>query len=187
MAGALATVSFLPTTVPLIWQIIRFEETAGMGQASAVALSVHAALMTGRPADAVHLPYSTEVASISVRTEGPEFESWLGPLLPQSQITKACAQADPVVVQQEGRKEWALSCVVDNDITVVVAVGLDPAPPAQQVMLLVLSLGLSVGIITALGILRLLRPLSEISGALARVGGRRARGAHVVDRARGTR
>lgn len=170
MAGALATVAFLPTTVPLILQIIHFEEVAGRAQASATAFSVHAALRTGLPiAEGVREP--TQVTSINVRQGDGPFTSVLGPLLPDAVIAEACAQTDgAMVMPRVRRKLWAVSCIEKGELAVTAAVALDPASPAQRVLLLVLALGLAVGIITALGILRLLRPLSEISGALARVG-----------------
>lgn len=169
MAGALATVAFLPTTVPLIWQIIRYEENAGRNEASVTAFSVHSALVSDRPiAEALRAP--SEVASLSVQRGEGDFVSEFGPPLPDPVIVEACAQQEPIVVPHERRKLWAVACIDRDDVAVVAAVGLNPASPAQQALLLVLSLGLSVGIITALGILRLLRPLSEISGALARVG-----------------
>lgn len=169
MAGALATVAFLPTTVPLIWQIIQYEENHGMDRASLTAFSVHAAIRHDRPVSA--LPLQTwNITSINVRRDGEPFHIERGALLPELVLTEACAQTEPLVVHRPQRKRWSVSCRDKDGLTVVVAVALDPTAPAQRALLLVLSLGLSVGIITALGILRLLRPLSEISGALARVG-----------------
>lgn len=169
MAGALATVAYLPTTVPLIWQTIRHEENTGKNEASVVAFAVHSAVKNGLPVvEGLRAP--ADVTSVNIRQgEGP-FTSVHGALLPELVMAEACANEEAVVVPYEQRKLWAVSCIEKGDLAVIAAVVLDPASPAQRVLLLVLSLGLSVGIITALGILRLLRPLSEISGALARVG-----------------
>jgi signal transduction histidine kinase len=61
---------------------------------------------------------------------------------------------------------WAVACRGE-----VLAVSrLEPARQAQLVLVIVLVLAAVVGILTALGVLRMLRPLSEVSRALDRVG-----------------
>ncbi|MBX2798429.1 MAG: HAMP domain-containing histidine kinase [Myxococcales bacterium] len=179
MAGALAAVAFLPTAVPLIWIIIQAEEELGLARTKAAALSTHSILRNlQRPvdedslsADVDAIRVESEVASLQVSFDagGPVV---LGAPLESSVVQEACIRpdGDASVVQRSRQEQWAVSCVQREDVVVVASVQLEPAGPAQQVFAVVLLLGLLVGIITALGILRLLRPLSEISGALAGVG-----------------
>lgn len=169
MGGALATLAFLPTAVPLIWQIIRAEERLGLRHTTAVVYSVHNTLRNDIPLDD-SIRHESAVASLYVQRLGQPPQV-MGDPLPQPLIDEACASpTSAVALRYQGRKVAAIACTQRDDITVAAAVPLDPEVPAQRVLIFVLLLGLVVGIITALGILRLLRPLSALSGALERVG-----------------
>ena len=168
MAGTLAAVAFLPTAGPLIWQILRAEERLGLRHTTAAAFSVHSTLRADvAPSESMRNNAAVEWLFIQLGDQ-PPLEYGAG--LPQPLLQRACAaEEDAIVAQHAERRLWAIACVQRDGITVGAAVPLDRVA-AQRVLALVLLLGLLVGIITALGILRLLRPLSEISGALARVG-----------------
>ena len=171
MGGALAAVSFLPTAIPLIWQIIQAEETRGSEVTKYTALVVQSAVSQGEPVPSEQaLPaYGVDSLVIGVGDASP---TMIGDQLDLEALVAICEGGRPSdTITGEGRTLWAASCAGQAlGPRVVAALRLDPATQAQRVLALVLLLGLLVGIITALGILRLLRPLSEISGALARVG-----------------
>jgi signal transduction histidine kinase len=170
MAGTLAAVSFVPTSVPLIWQIIRAEETLGLRHTVAAAYSIQASVRNGVEVNASTLR-EARVEHLSVGRTG-EPPRVLGHPLDSGLTVEVCAEEveESLVIQSAPREMWAVACVERDDIRVIAAVPLDPRAPAQRVMILVVLLALFVGIVTSLGILRLLRPLSEISTALARVG-----------------
>jgi signal transduction histidine kinase len=168
-AGSLSAITFVPTVIPLIWQIIRTQETVGLRHATAVAYSVHASLETGAtPTEQTLRQHGVNHLSVQQGDSG-----WLqvGQTLSAETMARVCGTPSRAEVVQSSRRElWALSCVGSDGQQVIAGMPLDPAAPAQRVMVMVLLLALFVGIVTSLGILRLLRPLSEISGALARVG-----------------
>ncbi|MEZ4241036.1 MAG: HAMP domain-containing sensor histidine kinase [Myxococcota bacterium] len=165
MAGTLAAVSFVPTSVPLIWQIIDAEEMVGRRQTEAAAHSVHTSARNGAVIDASSLR-GPSLQHLTVVRDGARVD--FGE--PLEVDRDAVCNTDGSMLVRSGRKDWALSCVTGEGIDVIAGVTLDPRTPALRVMVAVVLLALFVGIVTSLGILRLLRPLSEISGALARVG-----------------
>ena len=169
MAGALSVFSFLPTAVPLIWQIIRAEEVSGLRHTTAAAFSIHASVANDALESAGVLA-KNGVQHVSVRRDGAGREQ-LGVPLPDETLDAVCAAEDgSKIVQRRPRQMWAVTCVDANGIQVAAGVQLDPREPAQRVLGLVVLLAVFVGMITALGILRLLGPLSQVSRALARVG-----------------
>lgn len=170
MAGALAAASFLPTAIPLIWEIIQSEEARGREITRYAALAVQNRIERGEGTPETALSdYRVESLIVGVGSTAPVR---LGSPIELTLVEPICGgEGRTEVVQGDGRTLWAVSCSERREgPQVAAAVRLDPATQAQRVIALVLLLGLFVGIITALGILRLLRPLSEISGALARVG-----------------
>ena len=171
MAGALAAVSFLPTAIPLIWQIIRSEENRGSEVTRYAALAVQRGLEQGEPIPPVSDldGYGVHSLVVGVGSVQPVHLGLPVDDLLVEPICKSATRSD--VVPGDGRVLWAISCSEPSEgRQVAAAMLLEPASQAQRIIGLVLLLGLLVGIITALGILRLLRPLSEISRALARVG-----------------
>ena len=169
MAGALAAVAFLPTAVPLLLQIIWSNERLGLQSTAAASLTAHSAIQYDLPLDNDLLANHAVEAVHIERASGGGVH--LGLPLPTDLRDAACEDpAEAVVVQRTRQESWAVACVQRDGITVVSGLRLDWVGPARRVLVLVILLGLVVGIITALGILRLLRPLSEITGALGQVG-----------------
>lgn len=82
-----------------------------------------------------------------------------------AELVALCDPREATTVPLAGRM-WAIACPEG----VLAASRLEPARQAQLVLGIVLVLALVVGILTALGVLRLLRPLSEVTKALDRVG-----------------
>lgn len=168
MAGAVSALSFLPTSIPLIWQIVRAEEVIGLRHTAAAAFSVQSEVDSPETASE-RLLTTYAIKHLSIARIG-EPTRQLGVALPDHIVVDLCATA-PLsrVVQVRPRQLWAVSCVEQKGLQVTAGIPLDPRAPAQRVLGLVLLLATFVGIVTALGILRLLGPLSEVSRALTRV------------------
>ncbi len=166
-AGAFAAVMFLPATIPLVWQVLRAEEAFGLERCSTAAYAILRVVDEGGdPSRALMMTH--DVSALRVR-RGAENRSF-GVALPDSQVDLVCASVPPRGVISPGSREyWAVSCTERDGIQVAVALPLDSAAPTQRVVVLVLLLAAFVGIVTALGILRILRPLSMVSVALERV------------------
>lgn len=166
LAGALASVTYLPTLVPLTLRLVDAEGAIALRHASWAALAVTRSLQQGgvvTPATA----NDVGVHSLRVRTaDGLELYT-IGPQLPDALLDRLCDAATPDLVQSDG-DIWAVSCLEGRHHQVVAAFVPDFATGAD-VILLVVALAIIVGIITALGILSLLRPLSQVTSALARV------------------
>jgi len=168
LAGSFATLVFMPTALPLVWQIIGAEERFGLRHSEATAYAVQSQLRSGTPPGDL-LAEGVTVDALVITRPNTEPVS-MGTPLPADMIEEACRVGEHGTVVQTQRRLWAVTCVEQERAVVVAAVRLDPAAPAQRILALVLLLGLLVGIITALGVLRVLRPLSDISSALSRVG-----------------
>jgi len=90
--------------------------------------------------------------------------------LPADFAQGACADPDVAhPLHQEGTKEqWVVACV-EHDGHRIIAATVPSYTGEGQMLYLVFALSAIVGIITALGVLRLLSPLSRVSKALDRV------------------
>ena len=84
-------------------------------------------------------------------------------------LEAACANTEPTWFTDTTGTRWVAGCYRTPDREVLAAWRPGPGV-AQQVPYLVLTLAAIVGIVTALGILRLLSPLSHMSRAIVRVG-----------------
>lgn len=168
LSGALAAVAFLPTSVPLVWHTIGAEEDYGRKHVVASAFILWEDLQQGaEPSDqdrdrlsltAVH---TTTSGGVSRRLGLPLDPAW---------IEATCASPDRTHARSDNhRVMWVLGCVDGAHGRVVTAATLDPSKPARRIFALVLLLAVAVGLITAIGILRLLKPISNVSTALRRV------------------
>ncbi len=166
LAGAFAAVTFLPAAVPLVWQVLRAEEAYGLERCSAAAYGIVRAIDEGtEPSDALMNMFDVDSLRV-VREETRTF----GVPLPSDQLDLVCASTPPRgVVSPQPRQYWAVSCVEQGGTQIAVASPLDAGGPTRRIVGSVLLLAVFVGIVTALGILRILRPLSMVSVALERV------------------
>lgn len=171
MAGALSALTFVPTAIPLIWQIIAAEEVSGVQHSTAAAYSIHTAVSTGSEPTSDWIDRFS-VGAIAIAVDGAERRTFhLGREVPDEEILRLCDASPPSgLVSLSQRSMWAGACVEQEGVRVLVAEPLDPGAPARRVLAMVLLLAAFVGIVTALGVLRLLRPLSMVSRALDRVG-----------------
>jgi len=167
MAGGLAAFTFLPTALPLGWQMIRAEESLALRNTTATARAAGWLVRTGGQADS-RLLLNTEVDWLHVAQQ----DLLLGRSeVDELDIDKLCPLGETSHTLKLSDGLWAVSCYHAADTgTILAGTRIRPARQAQAVMGLVLLLAIPVGLVTALGILRLLTPLSEVTRALARVG-----------------
>jgi len=170
LAGILAAVAVLPTAIPLTLRLANAEHTLAMRHALTAA-SVAAKILeedgslppgTRERLDVDHLHVVSRDGML-VYQEGQE--------LPEDVAEDACGD-DGVrtqAVRSTHGQRWAVSFVPAEGYEVVAA-WRPPASAANEMSLLVLALAAIVGIVTALGVLQLLAPLSKVSQALERVG-----------------
>jgi signal transduction histidine kinase len=169
-AGALAAFTFAPTAIPLIWDIIQSEEQLGQRHTLAAALVVESALRRGAAPDE-NMMSEQALSYLAVTTAEGEWR--FGQPLEAELVAKVCTGPGvwSGLVKENRRQEWAVSCAeTEPQLRVVAGYALDPVTPTYRVLLLITVLALFVGIVTALGVLRIMRPLSAISTALQRVG-----------------
>lgn len=167
VAGVFAAATFLPAAVPLVWQVIRSEEAFGLERSAASAYAILREVDEGTAASPTLLE-TYGVASLQVQ-DGTTTQTFGAPI-PLEQIDAVCAANPPRgVVSPTPRTYWAAACAQRAGVRVVVGSPLDSATPTRRIVGSVLLLAAFVGIVTALGILRILRPLSVVSVALERV------------------
>lgn len=167
LAGILASITYLPTIVPLTLRLVDAEGAIALRHTSSAAASA------GRWLDAGIVLTSSAVKDLDVHAlvvhtdDGlPLYE--MGHALPDEVVLAVCATGTSDLLNVDG-DVWAVSCLRTPRHQVVT--GYQPTFTSGTDMLyLIVALALIVGIITALGILSLLQPLSQVTRALARVG-----------------
>jgi signal transduction histidine kinase len=169
LSGVLAMVLVLPTAIPLTMRLSTAEQALAVREAQRAASFAASVVLDGGelPAGtAQHL--QVEYLSV-VAAEGHSlYEEGVAP--PAEIAESACGRADLASVQQsEDGNRWATACVNANG-THVLAAFRPKLGASREVALVVFSVAIVVGIVTALAVLRLLAPLSRISAALDRVG-----------------
>lgn len=167
MAGGLVTFTFLPTAVPLGWQMIRAEESFALRNAQTAARSASWFQRAGGEVDDALLA-QTDVTWLHLGASGRTLSlSGLGPPIDE---LRDCPKVPWAVALPVEGATWAVACQPTDDGPIYAATAIQPAQQARAVMGLVLLLAIPVGLVTALGIQRLLAPLGEVTRALARVG-----------------
>jgi signal transduction histidine kinase len=172
IAGLLSAVMFVLMLVPLVWEIIRAEQVFGRRHTTAAALSIEQAYERG-VVPTVETMIDNALEYLAVQSPDGTWQVF-GEDLSAAMNAALCA-ADATersdIIATSTRQQWAISCIRRSGISVIAGVPLDPQTPARRVFLLGALLALFVGIVTALGIVRVMQPLSDISGAIQRVGG----------------
>ncbi len=165
LSGCLAAVAVLPTAIPLRWRLGEAESTVAEGH---VTRAVELAEVI-QQFEVSTLPGTTQrlgVDFLRVREQGLVTYQEGVPGAPLF----ACETGNRVAWTSDADgRAWAYRCSV-HDGRETVAAWMPSGGVAKQVPYLVFSLATIVGIVTALGVLRLLRPLSRMSSAIARVG-----------------
>jgi len=160
--------AFLPTLFPLSLKLIDTEEFAITRHLLVQAEQVRRLIDEGTPLHDDTL-VRLDLAAIDVRRLDGNPIVQIGQPLPAHIMESTCTTTgENPSVQRLGEQRWALACRVTNHHQVFVA-----RPVVLQtnanVILTVLMLATAVGLITAFSILRVLRPVSAVSRALARV------------------
>lgn len=165
LSGCLAAVAVLPTAIPLRYRLGEAETTVAEGHVTrAVELAEIIQEFEGSM-----VPGTTRrlgVDLLRVRTDGLVTYEEAAPDAPAFR----CEGGNRVDWATDAQgNAWTYRCAVDGG-NEIVAAWRPKGGVAKQVPYLVFSLATIVGIVTALGVLRLLRPLSRMSGAISRVG-----------------
>jgi signal transduction histidine kinase len=168
LSGTLAALTVLPTIVPLTWQVASAEDE---GEAIAARIAVAALEADPRPERAEQLLAPTSARAFWYR--GNDGEAWTVPSLGAEDAWDPlgpCAD-QPEAVGRHPRQGHPVVYACRQTPTGLLGVELRAAPIATaNVSWMVLGMAAMVGISTALGVLQLLSPLSEITQAVRRVG-----------------
>ena len=165
----MAMVLVLPTAIPLTLRLTAAEQALAVREAQRAA-SFAVSMITDDgdvpPGTARHL----QIAHLEVIAPDGMRILEEGVPLPQRIRDTACIAAEQgVVLSDEEGLDWAVACLPANGNRVIAA--FQPSFSASsEVALVVISVALFFGIVVALGVLRLLAPVSRISKALDRVG-----------------
>lgn len=168
-SGALAAVMVLPTAIPLTRRVNHIEQNLALQHAlSASELAKRVLVKEGSLSP--ELGRELGVDYLQVRSE----DSLLvhqGAGLDHELALAACETTEhAATVHTDDGLRWAVGCADSGDGVQVVAAWSPRPLPTANVLYLVLLLAAAVGIVTSLGVLRLLSPLSRVSRALDRVG-----------------
>lgn len=168
LSGFIAAAAFIPTIFPLLLKLIDTEEFAVTRYMLAQAEQVRHLIDDGTALSDDTL-VRLDVAAVTVhRLDGTPIVE-IGQPLPIDLRDQLCASAtDNPQVRQWGDQRWALACRVTENHRIVVARPV-VLKTGTDVILTVIMLALSVGLITAISIRLVLRPVSRVSDALARV------------------
>lgn len=167
LAGAIASVTYLPTVFPLTLRVVDAEGAIALSHVTTASLTTARWLEAG----VALTPHSvTELRLHSLRVwthENAELYK-LGVPLPDAVVEQACASSEAELWTLEG-EAWAVSCLRTPRHQIIAAVR-PSFMSGTEIAYFILVLALIVGIITAIGVLRVLRPLSRVTQALKRVG-----------------
>lgn len=167
LSGVLAALIYLPTVFPLTMRVVHAEEAVALRHVASAANTV------GRWLDAGAQPSPSTLSEVEVEAlvvhalGGPQLVRH-GVELPDEVVELTCATGTPDLIQV-GTELWAIACSYTPNHRVVAAFRPSFMTGTQVVYVIVL-LAIIVGIVTALGVLRLLRPLSQVGRALGRLG-----------------
>jgi len=168
LTGALAAFTVIPTAIPLSARLEAAQEAETLRHVARVAQ-----VAGGLYQDAALLPGSTDrlgVAHLSVHANsGATLEVQGAPL--DVDLLRAACQAPPTpqfVLLSDGAR-WATACAWSSETMTIAATPPESRPVSRQVFFLVFFLSVIVGIVTALGVLRILSPLNRVSEAMRRI------------------
>jgi signal transduction histidine kinase len=168
-SGMLAAIVVLPTAIPLYYQLEAAENGLHLRHVER-AVSVAASLYQ---ADDLSPSTTSRLGVDVVSVHSPEGRLILqdGPDFPESVRKETClTHTRSRLYTLPNEQRWATACMSDNGAAVFVAWAPDPPSAWRRMFYLVFLLALIVGIVTALGVLRVLSPLSRVKGALELVG-----------------
>lgn len=170
LAGIIAAVAVLPTAVPITMRLATAEQTLALRHAQTAA-AVATRILESDGSLSPGTRNQLQIDHLSVTSPEGLLVYQEGPELPGEMTRHACVEGEvsSQIARGPGGQSWALTCA-DSEGYLVLAGWRPPRGAATEMALLVLALAAIVGIVTALGVLRLLNPLSRVSKALDRVG-----------------
>ncbi len=168
LSGFLAALAFLPTIFPLSLQLIDTEEYAATRQMLVQAEQVRHLINDGNALTDETLG-RLDLASIDVqRLDGTQI-ALIGTPLPGALREELCtSDTHKADVRPWGDQRWAVACRVTSLHQIVVARPV-VLRTGSDVFITVVMLAVAVGLITAISILLVLRPVSSVGQALKRV------------------
>lgn len=169
LTGVMAMVLVLPTAIPLTMRLSAAEHALAMREAQRAA-SFASSMLTDGEALPAGTAQHLQIAHLEVISSDGMRIHEEGEVLPSEIRDSACvSDTQGVVLADSEGREWAAACLSANGYRVIAA--FRPSFSAtSDVALVVISVALFFGIVVALGVLRLLAPVSRISKALDRVG-----------------
>lgn len=166
LSGCVAALAVLPTALPLTGRLTAAEEAVSFRQATTAAHLTQRMLTEGTLSPGTRDRVGAEFVRVYsdgllVHQEGPD--------LPITAIEGACGDTSTGALAKVNGRPWAMACIATEEAEIVTGVPIVYGSTGK-VVLLVVTLAAIVGIVTALGVLRLLTPLSRLSRAIVRVG-----------------
>jgi signal transduction histidine kinase len=179
LSGALAALTVLPTIIPLTYRVVSSAEAAEVNRLRAAAAALGLLVESDVP-----VPDGTTdrlmLSGLQVRTLAGSVSFSEGRLPTGVDPLPLCQETFvPHRFEDTHGEDWSFACQ-KLDRRLIVVAHRPEIEGAAYVAYLVLGLAAMVGISTALGVLQLLSPLSELSRALTRVGAGE-RGVRVAD------
>jgi signal transduction histidine kinase len=167
LSGGLAALTILPTAIPLTSRLHQAEEHLALQYAMSAA-NVADWEMRESTDKLPFLQRHLQLRHLSVTDKQGNIKKRAGVALPAAMLD-VCEEPTGTRAATIGNVNWSVACVrSENGMTI--AAWTPNYDPAQQVGYLVITLAAIVGIITALGVLRILAPLSKVTQALTLVG-----------------
>ena len=167
LSGGLAALTILPTAIPLTNRLHQAEEQLALQYAMSAA-NVASWEMQQSTDKLPYLQEKLQLLHLSVTDKSGNVRKRSGVPLP-NELTGVCEEPTGTRAVTLGDANWSAACL-RNEEGMTIAAWTPTYDPAQQVGYLVIFLAAIVGIITALGVLRILAPLSRVTQALTLVG-----------------
>jgi len=168
LSGCIAAIAVLPTSIPLTQRLNAAEAALTLRHVSNGVGIVERWLEGGQ-----EIPPGTTTQlgldHLQIVADDGLIIYEEGPRLSDTIAQEACQSPNPLVVDDENGRSWSVMCSHQGNGRVVAAWAMRGSS-STQVIYLILALAAIVGIITALGVLRILSPLSTLSRAIVRVG-----------------
>jgi hypothetical protein len=175
LSGGLAGVTILPTSFPLKYRVVSAERTLIASNAANTARLATSHIENGATA----LMNEWQLTHVTILDADFSVKDQAGLGLPNGAIDATCGAPLGGLLYNTPSGTLAIGCATtDNGIQVITATS-PTVTQGRQITLMVVILSFIVGILTALGVLVILRPISRIRDALIRVG-EGQRGVHLA-------
>ena len=175
LSGGLAAVTILPTSIPLKYRVVSAERTLIASNAANTARLATTHIENG--ADALMREW--QLTHVTIRNDDLSVNDQAGPLPPKGAIDATCNATLGGLIYNTPSGTIAVGCATATNGMQVITTSTPIVTQGRQITLMVVILSIIVGILTALGVVVILRPISRIRDALSRVG-EGQRGVHLA-------